>query len=53
MSQLNDISLVAQVVVSFLCGAVLFRERNLRSKAVDLAFILVGMFFLWLGSRPA
>ncbi len=39
------------VVVSFLCGAVLFRERNLRSKAVDLAFILVGMLFLWLGSR--
>lgn len=39
------------VVVSFLCGAVLFHERNLRSKAVDLAFILVGMFFLWLGSR--
>lgn len=39
------------VVVSFLCGAVLFRERNLRSKAVDLAFILVGMFFLWLGSK--
>ena len=41
------------VVISFLCGAVLFHERNLRSKAVDLAFILVGMFFLWLGSRPA
>lgn len=39
------------VVVSFLCGAVLFRERNLRSKAVDLAFILVGMVFLWLGSK--
>lgn len=39
------------VVVSFLCGAVLFRERNLRFKAFDLAFILVGMFFLWLGSR--
>lgn len=39
------------VVVSFLCGALLFRERNLRSKAVDLAFILVGMVFLWLGSR--
>lgn len=39
------------VVVSFLCGAVLFRERNLRSKAVDLALILVGMVFLWLGSR--
>ncbi len=39
------------VVVSFLCGAVLFHERNLRSKAVDLAFILLGMLFLWLGSR--
>lgn len=39
------------VVVSFLCGAVLFRERNLRAKAVDLAFILLGMAFLWLGSR--
>ena len=39
------------VVVPFLCGAALFHERNLRSKAVDLAFILVGMFFLWLGSR--
>lgn len=39
------------VVVSFVCGAVLFHERNLRAKAVDLAFILVGMVFLWLGSR--
>ncbi|WP_418983788.1 EamA family transporter [Alistipes sp.] len=39
------------VVVSFLCGAVLFHERNLRAKAVDLAFILLGMVFLWLGSR--
>lgn len=39
------------VIVSFLCGALLFHERNLRSKAVDLALILVGMFFLWLGSR--
>ena len=41
----------SSVVVSFLCGAILFRERNLCSKAVDLAFILVGMVFLWLGSR--
>jgi len=39
------------VVVSFLCGAVFFHERNLRSKAVDLAFILAGMVFLWLGSH--
>mgnify|MGYP001144559774 FL=1 len=39
------------VAVSFACGALLFHERNLRSKAVDLAFILAGMVFLWLGSR--
>ncbi|MBR7115397.1 MAG: EamA family transporter, partial [Alistipes sp.] len=41
----------SSVVVSFACGALLFGERNFRSKAIDLAFILVGMIFLWLGSR--
>ena len=39
------------VVVSFACGAMLFKEKNLRSKAIDLIFILAGMLFLWLGSR--
>lgn len=39
------------VVVSFACGALLFRERNLRAKAVDLAFILAGMIFLYFGTR--
>ena len=39
------------VVVSFPCGALLFGERNLRAKAVDLGFVLLGMLFLWLGSR--
>lgn len=39
------------VVVSFACGALLFRERNLRGKAFDLVFILIGMALLWLGSR--
>ena len=41
----------SSVVVSFACGAILFRERNLKSKAIDLVFILVGMVFLYLGSR--
>ena len=41
----------SSVVVSFACGALLFGEKNLRSKALDLIFILVGMVFLWLGSR--
>lgn len=39
------------VIVSFICGAALFHERNLRSKAIDLVFLLVGMFFLWLGTH--
>lgn len=39
------------VVVSFSCGALLLHEKNLRAKAIDLIFILVGMIFLWLGSR--
>lgn len=39
------------VVVSFTCGALLFRERNLRAKAVDMALIIIGMVFLYFGSR--
>jgi len=27
------------------------REKNLKAKALDLVFILVGMVLLWLGSR--
>ena len=41
----------SSVVVSFACGAMLFGEKNLRAKALDLVFILIGMIFLWLGSR--
>lgn len=39
------------VVVSFACGALLFHEKNLRAKAIDLALILTGMVFLYLGSK--
>ena len=39
------------VVVSFLCGAMFFREKNLRAKAVDLALVLLGMLFLYIGSK--
>lgn len=38
------------VVVSFLFGAVFFHEKNLRSKVVDLALVLLGMLFLYIGS---
>ena len=39
------------VVVSFAFGALLLHEKNLRSKAFDVVLILVGLFFLYLGSR--
>ncbi len=39
------------VVVSFLFGALLFRERNLKSKALDLLLVLLSMLFLFIGSR--
>ena len=39
------------VVVSFIFGAVLLREKNLVSKAVDVALILIGLFFLYWGSK--
>lgn len=39
------------VIVSFLCGAMFFHEKNLRAKAVDLALVLLGMIFLYIGSK--
>lgn len=41
----------SSIVVSFCCGALLFKEKNLRAKFIDLLLILVGMVFLWLGTR--
>ena len=39
------------VIVSFLFGAVLLHEKNLKSKAVDLLLVLLGMLFLYIGSN--
>jgi len=39
------------VLVSFFVGAMAFHEKNLRSKAIDLALVLLSMVFLWLGSK--
>lgn len=38
------------VIVSFMMGAFLFHEQNLKSKAVDLVLVLIGMLFLYLGT---
>ncbi len=39
------------VIVSFLFGAVLLHEKNLKSKVVDLLLVLLGMVFLYIGSH--
>ena len=52
-SMISIVSMVRRgsVVVSFLFGALFFREKNLKSKAADLILVLIGMFFLYLGSK--
>ncbi len=39
------------VIVSFFFGAMAFHEKNLKSKIVDLAIVLLGMIFLYFGSK--
>ena len=39
------------VIVSFLFGALFVHEKNLKAKALDLALVLLGMLFLYIGSR--
>ena len=41
----------SSVLVSFICGALLFHERNLKAKAFDLALIFIGAILLYMGSR--
>lgn len=39
------------VLVSFLCGALIFGEKNIRSKSLDLLLVMAGMICLWIGTR--
>ncbi len=51
-SMISIVSMIRRgsVVVSFVCGALFFREKNLRAKALDLALVLLGMLCLYIGS---
>lgn len=51
-SMIAVISMVRRfsVVVSFVCAALIFGEKNLKSKALDMALILIGMILLAIGS---
>lgn len=52
-SMISIVSMVRRgsVIVSFLFGALMFREKNLKSKAIDLLLVLIGMLFLYIGTR--
>lgn len=41
----------SSVLVSFSCGAILFKERNLKAKAIDLAMIFIGALLLYIGTK--
>ena len=52
-SMISVVSLVrrSSVIISFICGVVIFRERNIKAKILDLALILLGMAFIWIGTQ--
>ena len=52
-SMISVVSLVrrSSVIISFACAVIFFKERNLRAKLVDLAIILLGMAFIWIGTN--
>ncbi|MDR1408198.1 MAG: DMT family transporter [Tannerella sp.] len=41
----------SSVAVTFIAGATLFHEKNLKSKIIDLILVLSGMIFLYLGTK--
>lgn len=41
----------SSVLVSFAGGVILFHEKNLKGKAIDLILIIIAMFFLYLGTK--
>ncbi len=51
-SMISIVSMVrrSSVLVSFLFGAVMFHEKNLKAKAIDLALVIVSMAFLAIGT---
>lgn len=51
-SMISIVSMVrrSSVLVSFFFGAMIFHEKNLKSKVIDLLLVLLGMIFLYIGS---
>ncbi len=49
---ISVISLVRRsgVVVGFIAGWLIFKEKNIKSKSLDLLFVIIAMILLWIGS---
>ena len=52
-SMISIVSMVrrSNVLVTFIAGVLIFHEKNLKKKVIDLFFVLLGMFFLYLGTK--
>ena len=52
-SMISVVSLVRRgsVVISFACAVIFFKERNLKAKILDLALLIIGMAFIWIGTN--
>lgn len=52
-AMISVVSLIRRgsVLISFACGVLIFKEKNVKGKVIDLAFVLAGMILIWLGSR--
>lgn len=52
-SMVSIVSMIrrSSVVVSFVFGALVFHEKNLKSKAIDLILVLLSMIFLYFGTK--
>lgn len=50
---ISVVSLVRRsgVIVGFVAGWLFFREKNIKSKSLDLLFVIIAMFLLWMGSK--
>lgn len=50
-SMISVVSMIrrSSVLVSFIGGVFLFREKNIKGKIIDLLLVLIGMLFLYLG----
>ncbi|MDR0750231.1 MAG: DMT family transporter [Tannerellaceae bacterium] len=52
-SMISVVSMIrrSNVLVTFAAGALFLHEKNVRNKALDLVLVLIGMIFLYMGTR--